>query len=265
MSTAQSYSNYDALQVELMPDGVVLATLDRPERLNAFNGAMRHSIRALLHQVRDDKNARALVITGAGRGFCSGADLTTEDRRTWPTEVYEPQFAWNLDLLHMPKPTIAAVNGVAAGGGLGLVFLCDIRICSTEARLLPLWLKRAIHPDDLVTWTLPRLVGYSRALKWMYLGDDIPLEEAKSSGLVSDVVPGDKLMEVTLELASQLAKGPTAHYSLAKQSVLMGLNRTPWDAVLMESWGQQKIRTFEDTEEGGKAFREQRAPEFKGQ
>ena len=264
MTSASSYPSYEALQVEVRPDGVVIATLDRPERLNAFNGAMRHSIRALLHQVRDDDAARVLVITGAGRGFCSGADLATDDQRTWPTAAQEPRFAWAVDLLEMPKPTIAAINGAAAGGGLGLALLCDIRICSSEARLLPIWLRRAIHPDDLVTWTLPRLVGYSRALRWLYLADDIPLDQAEQAGLIEPVVAPEQLLDEALALAARLAAGPTAHFAVTKQAVLRGLNRSPWDAVLLESWGADRIRGFEDSKEGVAAFREQREPRFQG-
>ncbi|MCP5032282.1 MAG: enoyl-CoA hydratase/isomerase family protein, partial [Actinomycetia bacterium] len=164
MATNKPYRSYEALETELTEDGVLTVTLDRPERLNAFNGPLRRSIRSIIDDAAVDAEVRVFVLTGAGRGFCSGADLTAEDRSPVPVAPHDPAFAWCVDLLEMPKPTIAAVNGVAAGGGLGFALLCDIRICSTEAKLLPIWMKRAIHPDDLITWTLPRLVGLSRAL-----------------------------------------------------------------------------------------------------
>lgn len=264
MSGTADYSGFETVDVEVRPDGVIVATLNRPEVLNAFDGVMRHSIRGLVQQVRDDDEARVLVITGAGRGFCSGADLTAEDRRSWPTTAAEPRFAWCLDLLELPKPTIAAVNGVAAGGGLGMALLCDIRICSTEARLIPIWLRRAIHPDDLVTWTLPRLVGYSRAMRWLYLAEDIPLDEAERTGLVERVVAPEKLLDEAMELASRLAAGPTMHYALMKQAVLRGLNQSPWDSVLLETWGGQRAGELEDSKEGVAAFRERRDARFKG-
>ena len=180
-----NYQYCDALQTDLSAAGVLTVTLNRPERLNAFDGELREAIYNMLADVRDDDNVRVLVLTGAGRAFCSGADLGAQDQRKWPSRPHEPRFMWCVDLLEMPKPTIAAIDGVAAGGGLGLALLCDIRICSDRARLIPIWNKRAIHPDDLVTWTLPKLVGYSRALTWLYLADDIPLDDAQSTG------PGD--------------------------------------------------------------------------
>jgi len=196
-----SYQYADSLRVELSATGVLTATLNRPERKNAFDGELRAAIRQLLCDARDDDAARALVITGAGGAFCSGADLGGPNLSPWPTRNAEPMFAWCVELLEMPKPTIAAVEGVAAGGGLGLALLCDLRICASDARLLPIWTKRAIHPDDLVTWTLPRLVGYSRALAWLYLAEDIPLDEALAAGLVREVcAPG-----AALARAQQLA------------------------------------------------------------
>ena len=132
---------------------------------------MRQVIGRLLGEVSSDDEARVFVMTGAGRAFCSGADLTAEDRRGWPIRTHEPMFGWCTDLLEMPKPTICALNGLAAGGGLGLSLLFDISICSSEGRLLPIWMKRAIRPDDLITWTLPRLVGYSRALGRLQLSN----------------------------------------------------------------------------------------------
>jgi 2-(1,2-epoxy-1,2-dihydrophenyl)acetyl-CoA isomerase len=259
-----NYQYCDALQTKLSDAGVLTATLNRPERLNAFNGELREAIYDMLADVREDNDVRALVLTGAGGAFCSGADLSAEDQRTWPARAHEPRFMWCVDLLEMPKPTIAAVDGVAAGGGLGLALLCDIRICSNRARLLPIWTKRAIHPDDLVTWTLPKLVGYSRALTWLYLADDIPLDDAREAGLILDVCPPEELLPRTQTLANRLAEGPTLHFALTKQAVLQGLIREPKDSAYLEVWGQDRASTSEDREEGILAFKEKRPPVFKG-
>lgn len=258
------YTDYTTLDIDARDDGVVVVTLNRPDRLNAFDGVMREEIRRMIGQVGKDDAARAVVLTGAGRAFCSGADLAAADKRGWPTAANEPRFAWCLELLEMPKPTISAINGVAAGGGLGLALLCDIKICSTAARLLPIWLKRAIHPDDMITWTLPKLVGYGRALKWLYLADDIDLEEARSAGLIQDIAEPDELMPTALALASRLAAGPTKHFALTKQAVLKGLTRDAWDGVLLESWSQDQALDTEDRKEGVRAFLEKRPPRFIG-
>jgi enoyl-CoA hydratase/carnithine racemase len=195
------------IKVEQQKNGVVVATLNRPEVLNALNGGMRLGIRQLITQVNADSSARVLVLTGAGSAFCSGADLRAKDSRGWPRGPADPEFSWCVDLLQMPKPTIAVVNGVAAGGGFGISLLCDFRFCSQSSRLLPVWAKRGIHPDDLVTWTLPKLAGYSRALKWLYAGSDIPLTDAQHAGLIEPVVADKDLMPTAMAFAYALATG----------------------------------------------------------
>ena len=255
----------EELQVDHRKNGVVIATMNRPEVLNALNGSMRIAIRQLVTDVKKDPSARALILTGAGNAFCSGADLRAEDSRPWPRGPADPEFSWCVDLLEMPKPTIAVVNGVAAGGGLGIALLCDFRFCSQSTRLIPVWSKRGIHPDDLITWTLPRLAGYSRALKWLYSGDDIPLEDAAHSGLIEPLIEESILMDKAIEFADRLAAGPTVQYALTKQAVLKSLTREPWDSAALESWGQDKARQTQDFKEGIKAFQERRPPEFKGE
>ncbi|MFN0027975.1 MAG: enoyl-CoA hydratase/isomerase family protein [Acidimicrobiales bacterium] len=263
-SDAARYQGYETLTVDADEHGVVEMTFNRPERLNAFNGAMRSEIRRFVHEFGADPHGRALVLTGAGRAFCSGADLADPDQRPWPTTGPEPLFTTASELLQLPKPTIAAINGVAAGGGLAMALCCDIRICATDTRLLPIWLKRAIHPDGLITWTLPQLVGHSRALRWLYLAEDIPLDEAITAGLITEVVAPDQLLGTARKLAARLAGGPTAHFALTKQAVLANLLHPPAEAALIEHWGIDRGRATEDAKEGVAAFRERREPNFKG-
>lgn len=150
------------------------------------------------------------------------------------------------------------------GGGLGFALLCDVRICSTEARLLPIWLKRAIHPDDLITWTLPRAVGLARAMEWLYLAEDIPLDEALATGMINALVAPDELLTTAADMAERMAAMPPMHLALTKQAVLAGQNREPWDAAMIESWGQNKALASEDFKEGVAAFRDRRPPRFQG-
>ena len=258
------YGELSGLLVTRDSKGVVIATLNRPERLNAFDGGLRYSLRHFIDRATRDEDARAVMLTGAGRAFSSGADLGAEDKRGWPTGLSEPAFAWCSDLLQMPKPTVAAINGVAAGGGLGLSLLCDLRICADDARLIPVWNRRGIHPDDLVTWTLPKLVGYSRALYWLYRASDIPLEEAVSTGLILECVPNKHLHSRATQLTEELAAGPTTQLALTKNAVLKGLISTPIDSALLESWGQDRTSMTSDRVEGVKAFLEKRPPQFTG-
>jgi 2-(1,2-epoxy-1,2-dihydrophenyl)acetyl-CoA isomerase len=259
-----NYKDYESLDANIQDNGVLIATLNRPDRLNAFDGPLRRSIRSVIDDAGADDSVRVLVWTGAGRAFCSGADLTAEDRSPVPAAPHDPTFQWCVDLLELPKPTIAAINGPAVGGGLGFALLNDIRFCSTEARLLPIWMKRALHPDDLITWTLPRLAGLGRAMEWLYLAEDIPLDEAEQTGLVNKVLAPDALLPHALAVADKLAALPPMHLALTKQTVLRAQTREPWDAASLESYAQTKAIGSEDFKEGMKAFREKRPPKFVG-
>lgn len=246
--------------------GVATLILNRPEKLNAITKVMQQEVPHAIEDVRHDDNIRVLILTGAGRGFCPGADVSIfqgegpKQRRA----ILERLAGFSLSLAKLEKPTIAAVNGVAVGAGMSLALLCDIRIASDKARFGAVWLKRALIPDAGATLTMPMLVGTSRALEMMYTGDIIDAAEAERIGLVSRVVPHDELMVKTRELADRIAKGPPIALELTKRAVYKTLWPRLEEHYDFETYGQNLCRTTEDHQEGIKAFVEKREPSFKG-
>jgi 2-(1,2-epoxy-1,2-dihydrophenyl)acetyl-CoA isomerase len=261
------YEGYEDLLIDRQ-DGVVLVTLNKPEKLNALSPGMRLGLKRILEDVNDDDDAKVLVITGAGRGFCSGADMggaaaagTVEPGRQ---ELEESRFGWIGRFRTMRKPVIAAVNGVAAGGGLSLALACDIRIASDQARFVTAFIRRAILPDQCSTWLLPHLVGASRALLMLWLSDEVKAEEAVRIGLADMITPHDELMARTMEMATRLANGPSVTIELTKQAVYHGLGVPLETQAEYEENLLNKVHHTEDVKEGRAAFREKRQPIFKG-
>lgn len=260
------YEGYEDMIVE-KKDGIVVMTLNRPERLNALSPAMRIGLKRILEDVVDDDEAKVLVITGAGKGFCSGADMAANrDGAPPPTrwEMEESRFGWIGGFRKMNKPVLCAVNGVAAGGGFSLACACDVRIASDQARFVSAFVRRAILPDQSSTWLLPHLVGTSRALLQLWLSDEIKAEEALRIGLVDRVVPHDELMTHTMELARRLANGPSVTIELTKQAVYHAMTATLESHAEYEENLHNKAHHTEDVKEGRLAFREKRTPVFKG-
>ena len=269
MSTKQtifSYEGYEDMRVTL-ENGVLLVTLDNPDRLNALSTPIRHGLKRVLTEFEEDDNAKVMVVTGEGRGFCSGADLgstgsykQTETRK----QIDETRFECISRFRSINKPIIAAVNGVAAGGGVSLALAADIRIASDQARFVTAFLRRAILPDNGATWFLPRVVGVSKALLMLWLSDDVGAEESFQIGLVDKVVPHDSLMEETLVLANRIAEGPSITLELTKKAVYHGL-----DVDLITQCDYEEnlgaiVHNTEDNTEGRLAFREKRKPNFQG-
>ncbi len=263
------YQGYEDMLVEKNADGVVVATLNAPQKLNALTPGIRMGLKRILEEVNDDDEAKVLVLTGMGRGFSSGADMGGGEAagggpEPSRPELEEPRFEWIGRFRTMNKPVIAAVNGVAAGGGMSLAMAADVRVASDQARFVTVFLRRAILPDQCATWFLPRLVGPSRALLMLWLSDDVSAEEALRYGLVDMVVPHDQLMAKTMELATRLAKGPSVTLELTKKAVYHGLTV---DLATQANYEQNLLgmadRTH-DVEEGRLAFRERRQPNFKG-
>ena len=261
------YEGYEDMIVE-KKDGVVTVTLNRPEKLNALSPAMRIGLKRILEDVNDDDDAKVLVLTGAGRGFCSGADMVAAPGAGSPPpsrqEIEESRFGWIGRFRTMRKPVIAAVNGVAAGGGFSLALACDVRIASDQARFVSAFVRRAILPDQSSTWLLPHLVGTSRALLMHWLSDEVKAEEAMRIGLADMVTPHDQLMTRTMEIANRLARGPSVTIELTKQAVYHAMGVSLETHAEYEENLLNKVHHTEDVKEGRLAFREKRQPVFKG-
>jgi 2-(1,2-epoxy-1,2-dihydrophenyl)acetyl-CoA isomerase len=267
-------TNEDLLLDE-RPDGIWTVTLNRPERLNAMRARTVHEFIPIVERAATSDEAKVLVITGAGRGFCSGADLLGGDSPEDTAKMTDaggyrrmreaPIGHWGVffsALNRFPKPTIAAVNGVAAGAGLSLALTADIRIASTEARFISVFVRRGLTPDTGTSFHLPRLIGDSRALEMMFTGDAVDAETAERWGLVSRVVPPDDLMPAALDLAGRIAAGPSVTIELTKRLV-RDLSHRDLDRQLQNEAWAIGVQT-EDKGEGGRAFRERREPRWTG-
>jgi 2-(1,2-epoxy-1,2-dihydrophenyl)acetyl-CoA isomerase len=255
-------------------DGVCLVTLNRPEKLNALRPRTVYELLDVLDRTERADAAKVLVLTGAGRGFCTGADLTAapdpEDEQLVEAAGYRRikegaigHFGVLFSQLgHYPKPLIAAVNGPAAGAGLSLSLAADIRIASTRASFISVFVRRGLTPDTGATYHLPRLIGDSRAIEMMFTGDAVDAQTAEKWGLVSRVVEPEALLPTALELARRIAGGPSVTIELTKRLVRDITNRDLDRQLQNEAWAMSI--TTEDKVEGGRAFRERRDPVWKG-
>lgn len=250
-------------------NGVARITLRRPESLNAFTSAMLQELRQALDNATRSKAVRVVVITGAGRGFASGQDLKEHQEVERPMglgehlrQYYHPVME---RLYGLEKPTIAQVNGVAAGAGMSLALACDFRIASDTARFVQAFVKIGLVPDSGSTFLLPRLVGLSRAMELAMLGDVIDASTALRYGLVNQVVPLDQLSAVTDTLATRLASGPPQALALIKRGLHRGALHSFEESLEYESWLQETASKTQDYQEGVLAFMEKRSPAFTGQ
>jgi len=248
-------------------DRIATLTIDRPQKLNAFTPRMYVGIVELINRAAKDDDVRVLILTGTGRAFCVGADVKSLEKgfASQPGEIIDPGTELlPLPLLRMSKPVIAAINGIAAGGGLDAACACDIRIASDKATFSSLFVRRGLLPTMGGTYFLPRLVGIDRACELIWTGDLIDAREAERIGLVTRVVPHAELMEATKELALKLAKGPPLAIARAKQVIYSGLNME-LDAALNDIRREYAILSeTEDHREALRAFLEKREPVFRG-
>ena len=248
---------------------VAWITLNRPDARNAVNDAMREELLQVLTDARTNLDIRAVVITGAGKGFCTGADLSRRGSGpTWPGAAREMLRTRSQRLIRavweLEKPVLAAVNGVAAGLGAHLAFASDLVIASAEARFIEIFVRRGIAIDACGAFLLPRLIGLAKAKELVFFGDDLPAEEAQRIGLVNRVVPADQLQTAAREWAERLATGPTFAIGMSKRLLNRSLDVDLETALDDEAMAQSLVTQSEDTKEGMLSFMEKRPPAFQG-
>ena len=253
-------------EVETSREGAVLTiTLNRPDVLNAFNAAMHKALAAALKEARSP-DIRAVVVTGAGRGFCVGQDLTefreaAGDIGSRLRATYHPNV---LAIRALEKPVLAAVNGAAAGAGMSFACACDLRIAADSASFVPAFINIGLVPDSGGSYFVTRILGPARAFEWLTSGSKLSAAEAHAWGLVSEVVEADALAARAAEVAAQLAALPTRGIGMTKRLIDHALNATLERQLEREAELQTAATQTEDFKEGVAAFLEKRPAQFRG-
>jgi 2-(1,2-epoxy-1,2-dihydrophenyl)acetyl-CoA isomerase len=251
-------------------EGVLLVTLNRPDVLNSFNAKMAEDVQRALREAADDPGVRAVLITGSGRAFCSGQDLSEVlPREGHPApelgDIVRRQYNPIVHAIRtLEKPVVCAVNGVAAGAGANIAFACDIVVASEEAVFIQSFGKIGLIPDSGGTFILPRIVGLQRAAALTMLGDKLPASRAKEWGLVYDVVPPTVLAGTSFEIAKRLACLPTRGFGLTKRGFNAAFANDLDTQLALEEQLQSEAGRTADYSEGVRAFIEKRPPRFTG-
>jgi 2-(1,2-epoxy-1,2-dihydrophenyl)acetyl-CoA isomerase len=267
--TSETDTAAQPVLLESLEGGVLTLTLNRPDRLNAFDDALHAALAQAIRRATDDDQCRVVILTGVGKGFCAGQDLA--DRSVAAGEN-RPDLGESLDkrynplirsLRKLPKPTVCAVNGVAAGAGANLALACDIVLAARSARFLQAFARIGLIPDSGGTWFLPRLVGEARARALMMLAEPIGAQQAEAWGMIYRAVDDDELIGVAQEIAGRLAAGPTGALGLMKRAFAAS-SANSLDAQLdLERDLQRQAGMGDEYAEGVRAFFEKRPADFK--
>ena len=262
----------DFKTIELsVKDGSAILTLNRPDRLNSFTAEMHEEMQAALTKIETDSSIRALLLTGAGRGFCAGQDLN--DRSVSPgSEAVDLGEAcktyWNpmvRRLSEMNIPVVCAVNGVAAGAGANVALACDIVMAAKSAKFIQSFANIGLIPDSGGSWVLPRLIGQARALAITLTGEPVKAEKAESWGMIYKAVEDEDLMSEAMKLTARLAKGPTRGLAETKKRIRESSLNTLQQELDLERDAMRELGYSKDYAEGVAAFLEKRKPTFTGQ
>ncbi len=261
-------------------DHIGLITLNRPERLNALSRSLHQDTLAVVEEVRQDDDVWTVVVTGAGRGFCSGADIQATPRgpdgRPLPREATQPmqnemldEFHWvgdqALAFHHLDKPVIAAMNGVCAGAGMSLALACDMRVGSEHARFKTVFLERNLSPDSGMSWFLPRIIGHSRAMDLILTSREVDADEAYRLGLLDRLVPHERLLDEAFDVARQIMRHPPVAVRAAKRVTQQNGDLRLDDALRNEIMHLGYGRTAtNDGLESRAALLERRPPRYTG-
>jgi 2-(1,2-epoxy-1,2-dihydrophenyl)acetyl-CoA isomerase len=260
-------ADFQTILTELK-DGIFTVTLNRPEVYNAFNEQLTTDLINAFKEAGKNDEIRCVILTGAGKAFCSGQDLKDAPSGTGKRSLrdslerrYNPLIR---TMRNLPKPIIAAINGVAAGAGCSMALACDYRICSDSAKLIEVFIRIGLVPDSGSSWFLVKYLGVAKAFELAATGDDVPSQKALELGLVNQVVSSDKLIEETMKVAKSFATGPTKAYGYIKKMMDKAAAMSLEEALDYEVYMQEAAGRTEDYTNAVAAFQEKKKAEFKG-